>query len=167
MCWWNQLTSLCYIEYALFHWNSIPSPQIPFRVLCFPEKGYMGIHHTHTSFIGANNWKFTFTITRAASSSAATRGKYEPWSVSGAETGRAEAGDNQRHDQGPGRQHPGHTREKESWSKIKSIPVCINKTWSVKLGAQCFRLWIDDLFSLCNFEQSVMFQSTFCAKFKW
>lgn len=78
-----------------------------------------------------------------------------------------EAGDNQRHDQGPGRQHPGHTREKESWNKIKSIPVCINKTWSVKLGAQCFRLWIDDLFSLCNFEQSVMFQSTFCAKFKW
>ena len=87
MWWRNQLTSLYYIEYALFHWNPISSPQIPFRALCFPEKGYMGIHHT--SFIGANNWKFTFTITRAASTSRpGTRGKYEPWSVSGAETGR-------------------------------------------------------------------------------
>ena len=57
------LHRICIISLKL---HFIPSHSI--RVLCFPEK--KGRVH-HTSFIGANNWKFTFTITTRAASRAA------------------------------------------------------------------------------------------------
>lgn len=76
-----------------------------------------------------------------AASRPGTRGKYEPWSVSGGETGRW-----------PGSAGPGitgdtnkesinnisHTREKESWLEIKSSQCqCLLRyeyTWSVTWG---------------------------------
>ena len=112
---WNQLTALqhqiCIIS---LRFRFIPSNSV--TVLCFPEKG---IHHT--SFIGANNWKFTFTITRAGRRAGTSRAKYKPWSVSGRDC------------PGPGWGNLDHNKRHDEW---KLVPRTISHTrgkWKVGL----------------------------------